>query len=357
MHTCIDAVILAEGSRAADYILASAHRVALLKALDPLDPRDFVTMTQALAKRLKRAALPPEKDLVKRALQEVDVDWVNLTAAQRSKALDGLNNVLAGLAQKRLKAMPVLHAEAPRIVKGTRTSTIRTYKLGIPKATSFDKKLARSVSAMQSNFITDEAGNIVDNTAAWARDQVGVLSGAGLDSTDIAEQLSKGISARTLGKASNYWNVVAVTFSNRARTWEQMVAYDEAKIVAYLWESVLDKRTTEICRFMHGKRFRVSDALGKFASAEDAAKQGGARGLKDTQPWLTMSRNADNQPTIVTRTSGRTHTLAVVDDAGFGEVDKIGNYSSAASLQTLADLGVSAPPAHGLCRSVTVADV
>jgi hypothetical protein len=149
-----------------------------------------------------------------------------------------------------------------------------------------------------------------------------------------------------------------MAFANRARTHEQLVSYKDAKIGAYVWESVMDERTTDICRFMDGKRFFVDKALKKYGQAEQRVKTDGARGVKDTQPWVTTTRNPETgKKEMVVRTSKGEERIATIEESGFGEDDKVGTYSNEAPLDRLEAMGVSTPPVHGLCRSTIVADV
>lgn len=346
--------------KAADAALDIARSMVapVAKALDPLDRADFITITQRLHKKLRGEALPPERDVVLRAIETLDLDWNGLSTSQKSAAFDAFNQALAGLVPARMTAAPILVAEAEPLVKSVKESTIRRFRLDLDNTfTRADERVARSTGGLQGNFITDHTGQIVEDTTAWARKRSGELIEQGLSSRDIAAALSEGVAARTLGKASNYWNVVATSFVGRARSYEQATAYAEAQIDFYVWESVLDERTTEICRFMHGKRFSTQAALDRYRAAEAAARSGGARAFKDAQPWMTMSRDKDGNRVIVARTSKETHVIAQVDEPGFGEVDRIGSYSNAMGVETLESLGVTMPPAHGMCRSTVVADV
>lgn len=354
---CSHELLLAEGSAAADELLSHVYNVSLAKALNPLNKRDFVTLTRQFARKLEGKANPPERKVVKGAIESLDVDWVNLTSAQRGRAIDGLNNELGKLVSARLTAIPVIEAEVPKLVKSVRAATARKFKLDIPEFGGKDEALAKSIVGMQANFVSAATDGVVEDVTRWARDQVAELAAAGLGSQDIANTLANGVSAKTLGRSANYWSVVSVAFTNRARTWEQLTAYEDAGIEKYFWESVLDERTTEICRFMHGKRFTTGAALEKFRAAERAFKDRGGRGVKDTQPWMTVTRNDEGKQEIIIRTTSGQSSLATVEESGFGEVDRIGKYSNTANLQTLESLGVSTPPAHGLCRSTVVADV
>lgn len=359
MHACgCVSDLLGAGVDAADDILRSVYAIDIMKALDPLKDRDFVTIVNTLAKQLDKKTNPPSRAIVTRAIQTLDVDWVNITPAQQGRIVDAANTVLTGLVPARFEAVPLLEAHAKDYVKNVRDAAVRKFRLDVPSFTTRDQGVARGVVNSTGNFITDATGALVEDLTTWTRATASEMLEAGLSSSEIASALGSGLEARALGKAANYWRVVAMSYANRARTWEQLSTYADAKIEVYVWESVMDERTTEICRFMDGARFQTDEALRRFQAGDDEVGKRGPQGLKDTQPWVTQTRNQETgKRELVIRTSKGQTTIAVVEEPGFGEVDRRGTYSNALDLPTLAELGVSAPPVHGLCRSTIVADV
>lgn len=350
-------MLYGDAARAAEELLVKVYGVDVLKALDPLKDKDFKVIVERLARRLANKTNPPERAVVDAAIRELDVDWRNLSRAQLDRVVDAANKVLGGLVPARLTGMPLINDEAPKIVGATRSSAKRKFKLDIPSITERDKVMAATVASMQGNFITDHTGEIVESLTVAMRQDVAAMLEAGLGSDEIAAALGARVTAQTLGKAENYWRTVSVAFANRARTQEQIFAYEDASIGAYIWESVMDARTTEICRFMDGKRFNVSNARDKFAAGEKAVQQS-VRAFKDEQPWVTITRNEETgKREMVARTSAGDERIATIEEAGFGEPDRTGKYSNEAPLERLEALGVSTPPVHGLCRSTIVADV
>lgn len=353
-----EAVLLGEAADAADELLVKVYGIDVIKALDPLKDKDFKVIVERLARKLANKTNPPEVAVVDAAIQSLDVDWQNLSPAQLDRVVDASNKVLGGLVPARLTGMPLIEVEAPKVVKGSRRSAKKKYKLDIPDITQRDLAVAKSVASMQANFITDATGAVVEDLTIAMRAEASLLIEQGLGSDAIAAALGAKVSAQTLGKAANYWRTVSIAFVNRARTHEQLVAYDDAKIGAYVWESIMDERTTEVCRFMDGKRFFTDNALKKFGAAEQRVKDDGGQGVKDEQPWVTITRNEDTgKREMVVRTTVGEERIATIDEPGFGEDDKVGKYSNEAPLDRLEALGVSTPPIHGLCRSTIVADV
>ena len=352
------AVLFGEAAAAADELLENIYGVEVIKALDPLKDADFKVIVERLARKLSNKTNPPEAAVVAATIRTLDVDWQSLSRAQLDRVVDASNKVLSGLVPARLTGMPILEVESPKIVKGTRLSAKKTFKLDIPNFTARDTAVARSVAGMQANFITDATGTVVGELGISMRAEAALLIEQGLSSDAIAATLGSKVSAQTLGKAANYWRTVSMAFVNRARTYEQLVSYEDASVKLYVWESVMDERTTEVCRFMDGKRFPVGNALKKFSAAEARVKDEGGQGVKDEQPWVTETRNPDTgEREMVIRTSAGQERIATIDEPGFGEDDKVGKYSNEAPDSRLEALGIATPPVHGLCRSTIVADV
>ena len=145
---------------------------------------------------------------------------------------------------------------------------------------------------------------------------------------------------------------MAGAFVGNGRSLAQLSSYAEAGIARYLIEAVLDERTTEICRYLHGRVFEVSDALRRF-DALDRLEQ--PEDIKQAQPWVREAVDPDTGRTVLTVERGGLHTpLVEVIRSGVGTRDDRGTFGRAVSDRELMDLGVSFPPYHGLCRTTTL---
>jgi hypothetical protein len=116
-------------------------------------------------------------------------------------------------------------------------------------------------------------------------------------------------------KSVPYWRLVANAAASRSYHYGLLKGGSAIGRTGYRYEAVIDERTSEVCRVLHGREWRIDDAVGlieKIASAEDPEE------VKSISPWLKPS-----------------------------DVEGLTN-------KELRDLGVILPPAHGNCRSTLV---
>lgn len=116
---------------------------------------------------------------------------------------------------------------------------------------------------------------------------------------------------------------------------------------------MLDERTTRRCRWLHGKTFEASDALRRFARVEQLEDP---EDVKRELPWVRESTDTETGRTrlYVDGGAGRTD-LAEVTRSALGTRDDRGDLRGVASDSALDEVGIAAPPCHGLCRSTTLA--
>jgi len=116
-------------------------------------------------------------------------------------------------------------------------------------------------------FIRDEFGRRRTQFGRQARAIVSEGVQQGLGRRQISEDLERRLGHST-GRTRAYWEVVASSFANRARSWAQLSSFEEGGIDRYVFEAVLDRATTDTCRFLHGKKFQTSAGLEKFREVE-----------------------------------------------------------------------------------------
>lgn len=335
-----------------DDLLAREYAIDIEKALDPLDPRDFVTIVQRFSERLGKVSTPHEIDAVDAALVSMDVDWPNLSPRARDEAVRAANT-----------AIRTLSTVVPSVIEGTMTSTARglvgqtkrsmeqKFKLRIE--TSFntaDKAVVETTVRNNGNFVTNAYGRRAVAVEAQARAIVsqGLEHGFGTD--EIAGKLEHAVKSQVLGRSPSYWNVVANSFANRSRTETNLRGFQEAGIKAWSFEAVLDEVTTDQCRMLHGKTFEVGPALQRMA--ETQASEDPVRAMKEREPWLYNGRDADGNKILYTRDhDGNRTVIAHVLESGVGTSDKIGRYDQRVSDDALMKSGIPMPPLHGRCRS------
>lgn len=348
--------LLVDGAEAAEFLLREFYRVDVSKVLDPLDPKDFLVIVNRLGSAMRGVNRRAEAPALKAALDSLDVDWGNLNAGQVNAVIGAAKQSLTSVPTQ---TMPVFEgiweASADRTVKGTRISSKRRFKLKVPvKLSAQDKRISKHISASQSNFITDEYGRRRNGFSRTARSVVRKGLDEGKSSRQISAELRRQITGKSLRRNQHYWDTVASSFVNRARTFGELSVFEDAGIERYVFEAVLDERTTDICRYMHGKSWTVASGLKQF-KAVDGLKDPDA--IKDSQPWAFTAKDDDGNPVLAYKKNGQRRHIAEIVSSGFGKKDSTGSYKNAVTDRTLQSNGISMPPLHGLCRSTIVPDI
>ncbi len=236
----------------------------------------------------------------------------------------------------------------------TRTAARRGQRLGIAADfNALDRRIVEHLRTSQTTYVRDEYGR--RNAAFGERARTIVADGleSGLGRDDIAADLQAAAEGILTGRGQFYWEVVAGSFVSQGRSFAQLSAYAEAGIDRYLIEAVLDERTTEVCRFLHGKTFTR-----RLGSANLRAARGRPEAVPDLAPWVREGVDPDTgRKVLFAETGGQRTAITEVTRSGFGVRDDRGEFGRSLTEQQLLDLGISFPPYHGLCRTTTLADV
>jgi hypothetical protein len=328
--------------------------VGFEKALDPLDARDFLVLVERLAQALTRKTASSEASAIKAAMQAVDVDWANLSAAARARTISAARVALD--AAKR-GALPSVKQEfelrAPRIVGDTRAATRTRFNLNIEASLSeFDQSIADHLRKSQTAFVTDAYGRRSEAFSAMAREKVAQGLEQGLGRADIAADLQRMTGAAALNRGPDYWRVVSAAFMNRGRVGSLVSAFDEAKIESYRFRAVLDQKTTLVCRYMDGQTFSVRgavDTIKRTMAAENPEE------IRNLQPWVESGKDAEGNAIIYYKNpDGSRQVVADVLRSGVGRNDDRGEFRSRMDTKGLETSGISMPPLHRTCRSTIV---
>lgn len=127
------------------------------------------------------------------------------------------------------------------------------------------------------------------------------------------------------GSTAQYHEMLAGTVRARASAFGALTSMRDADFTWYVIQAVLDERTSEQCRRMHGRRFKVSDGIAhvnRALAARDPDEFKAVAGWKQPEEidQLTGSGDEDSQR------------------------------------RALAAAGMALPPYHGRCRTVITAD-
>lgn len=316
------------------------------KALDPNDPQDYVRIVHELQTATKGLAGPAEAKALRAALNELDVDWSSLSADARSRVL----NAAKAAINSTPVVLPRIEARFSKavvdIAAATKKSAAKKFKLKItPDLSVVDRRVLKHVASSQGLFVRNSRGKRSARFSDMARKIVADGLKDGLGRADISAMLSEKLAR--FGRDDAYWDLIASTFSNRARTYANMSALQEAGIKTYTFHAVRDERTSEICRFMHGRSFNVSDAVDLL---HDVEALDDPEDIKGAQPWVRSSGGK----LWIPGAGGRKIRIADVEEPGVGQVDRSGIYRRSMSNSKLSDAGIMMPPLHGHCRSTVI---
>jgi len=342
------------GADAAEEILRDIFRID--KALDPLDADDFMAIVRRLSRALRGVARPAEDAALRHALERLDVDWPNLPPQARDQVIRAAKQSLSAVDGQVMPLVDqIFELEAENVVSRARRSTVRRLGLRIGSDTTrADDRVAKFVRESQGNFVRDEYGRRRDDFSAKAKDIVASGVDRGLGRDDIVGDLSSAMAREAFDQSRDYWEVVSMVFTNRARTYTQLGAFGEAGIKRYRVDAILDEATSEVCRFMHGKLFTVEQAMDRFRDVERARDP---EVIRDVQPFVQVGADREGNQVLFYERGGRRRAVAQVDEPAVGARDEVGRYSRALSPVQLESAGVTVPPLHGRCRSTIVAEV
>ncbi len=340
----------------ADEILETHFHVPVSKALRLDDVGDFERFVAIIAAKLRRATKEAEEALMRQILLEVEVDWSKLSPTKMERVFAQVREVMTASDKVGVKAAAVLAPMAADIVSTTRQACRRVQGLHIGvNFNALDRRVIRYLKRSQDLFIHDEYGRRAVAFENQARKIVANDMAAGLGRADIARDLHLAAKTSLIEQSPYYWEIVASSFASMGRGFAQINAYAEAGIDRYIIEAVLDERTTETCRFLHGKRFSVQSAVEHFKKLESLDNPQEAKKL---HPWIRegMDRETGLKSIFIQRDNKRIE-LAQITRSGFGVKDDVGEYRKTRSEKELAELGVGFPPYHGLCRTTTIAEI
>jgi len=346
---CGDLDVVGAGRRAVEHVLAS-FGVPVVKAMNLATPAGFDQAVARLASLLRGRAEAREVEAVRAAVAELDVNWRATTANERRRLIAAAMEAAGrrtALVPQQIRAP--LGEAANHVVATTRSHARRAQRLAIgAEFSALDRRLIDHVVRSHGNFVRDAYGRRLDGFGQRVRQVVADGLAAGLGRDDIAADLARAARAELVEREPYYWETVASSFIGRGRSFAQLSSYAEAGIERYQIVAVLDSATTTICRFLHGKTFSVGTGLDLFGELERAKPEA----VKQRTPWVRERKSGDRHVLYVDHATGR-RNIATVLRSGVGVNDDTGAFRALADDAALADLGLSFPPYHGHCRTVT----
>ncbi len=136
---------------------------------------------------------------------------------------------------------------------------------------------------------------LASDSMYWVGDDWDNNLGGQISSVIQKQVIDQGLSRRDAGAAleqlfgetfpersRSYWNVVASAGVVRSRTFGNVESFDQAGVETYIVRAIIDGRTSQICRHLNGKVFRVDaarDLRDRFLAAKDPED------AKSIHPW------------------------------------------------------------------------
>jgi SPP1 gp7 family putative phage head morphogenesis protein len=348
---------LYRGADAATDVLADYYCLPISKdtSKDILTERGILKLFIRVAKLIKTSTKPYIQQQVSTAVRDLlSADLTVLNDDQLHKVIARAAKMLP-VALSLVKLIdPVLTPEMRKIVEATRKAAQSIHDLNIQTSLSLlDRRIVDHIKNSQAFFVSAKSTGINHAWSTVARGTVAEGAELGLGRSAIAEMLEARLgSAAVLGQYASYYEVLAATFVNRARIFALGSAFKDAGINRYQFEAVMDERTTEQCRCLHGQTFSVGSMMRRFDDIERAEDP---EAVKDLTPWIRQRMLHDGRVELFTKTSDGTETrVAIADRVSVGRRDTRGTYTSMLSPNRMEAHGIPIPPIHGRCRSTII---
>jgi hypothetical protein len=329
-------------ARAAAEILRIGYGVRVEKAENPLYDRGFVLLSNRLNRSLVRSVRQDEEIALRRVLEDLDVDWVDLSSDRRAQTIEKAKRHFLALPAAVVAGIVLtMSSQVNRIARETRQRSIQEFDLKIPSELGGDD--VDSLSALLSSeglHVIDEYARRAEVMSVMVAAAVAAGLATGAGSADIAGRVSELVRASQLARAAAYWDVAAMAAAGYARTATQLHAFSEAGIVTYKFVAVMDEKTTEICQYMNGRTLSVAKALDQLRRVESLET---ADAIRNARPWVWRGKDEDGSDILYFRKGERRVVVTHIDSKGV--------FTGGLSDEELEVAGLLVPPLHGRCRS------
>jgi SPP1 gp7 family putative phage head morphogenesis protein len=340
-------------------ILNKSFNVDVIKRLDPLDPDDYLVIVNRLSNALTGISRESEAEVLRNAVKILDVDWKTLSARQRKAVVGAISESIREVPKKINPSITrELDVRGRRVVRGTRRSVKQEIQANVDarigvSLTLRDQRIIDHIANNQAFFVTDEYGRRADTFSKNARNIVARGLDQGLSQREIGKMLNDSMGS-TLGprRSRNYWNMLASVYVSRSRSYGQLVSYTEAGIEKYRFEAILDERTTDTCRMLHGKVYDVAPAMRSHLGVLESTDPGS---VVDRMPFIREGRDRNGNKIMYVRYSNGTRvTVGTVKETGVGTTTR-GTYTGVIGNRAMQEMSIDNPPLHPHCRSTIVA--
>lgn len=332
-QACRDINELLRKKRDVDWVLKQMGYISKAEADDPFDLANLLQFEVDFADQLKANAKGPHEEAVSRLFSLIDEANLDRLRESRS-ALQDFQQQLA-LISKELgmevteKNLPVINEWVEDIYNKTKRRLADDLAI-TPSLKIRDRSAIGHLSRFQNFWLQN---HYADDLATQAQNIVvnyGLQDGLGRN--ELGDILREKLGDKF--QEYHYWDTVASTWLNNSRTYSSLNAMNQAGVAEYIYNAVLDERTTVICRSLDGMTFSVNvglDLWGQVGELDDPEK------MKDINPMINERLDSEGnvQSYYYKKSDGSTVNM------------RTGNFSRG----YLESHGVIFPPVHFLCRS------
>lgn len=320
-----------------------AERVAKADPPSPLDPADRALMASRISTRLRRSIASTEREAVAEASSVLNRAWS--TGPLSAEELEELASVVGGISTS-----ASLEDAVRRTGGNLRTVAERSHRLSEGTLGRVD---ARAVQGLITSLPLMAAANIERQLGVWAQtqlqSQVDAWLRQGLSDLAISRRATTALAQHLAAESRRYFFTAANALVARASSYGQLHDYRQAGLLQYRWESTMDSKTCNVCRYLHGQVFSVDTGFSQLdrVRLNDDTSEVFREGL----PWY---RERGGSIYLAPRQAGAAIGPAVADvlQSAVGVDGQRGEFRPFGSVSELG--GTLTPPAHGLCRCLTV---
>jgi len=322
-------------------------RVEVWKIDRPLSRREFALVVQRLDRALRGASRASARRTLERALATLRRPWPDMSGHQVDSALEML-----AVAIRDIPSSAAFRTAAATQLAQVTAGVAERSALGAAAARGVgytfrpvERELASRIGRNGMHFITDEFGRRSARFSREARRIIGRGTEQGLGYREIASDLQHAMQGAALGRDLSYYQSVASAVVAQARSYGTMLGYEAAGVQYYMWVSVLDERTCDPCRWLHGQVFPVDDPL---TTMDRALRNPDPEAAANAMPWY---RVVGDNIHVQARGQPLGPAVAQIQQRGFGVADRVGQYRP--FMSTRDGGGAMMPPAHARCRCET----
>jgi SPP1 gp7 family putative phage head morphogenesis protein len=316
---------------------------------DPTTIEGYDEVVGAFAEALRSVATGADK----RALRRIERVLRAVADGRRvdvNSAMTEVEQIMSATARTVVgRVTPTLRARVRSIVAAARRFFARRFGL-TPSSAAWDRRIVEMVRQSPVAWVLDEYGRRSTDLARIARRTIAEGVDARVSADKIGDALAVDARLVVVNRAESYWQTVAENAAARARSSAHIAAMHVAGVRVLMFEATIDSRTSDICRFMHGRTFAVSDALSHLERLEAVDPSDTERGAA-TAPFARTITWWDGTIAITVGEGHLMTRLATVARSGVGHEGDTGEYLDVATEAEMVRAGFMYPPCHHRCRS------